>query len=87
MTTDRPKSFSLSPEVHSYLVAHGTPPDGVQRALIEETREKLGDLLSKADRSEDLEGLLEDVLQNQEQLKKLSSELGSGADGEGGTDS
>jgi caffeoyl-CoA O-methyltransferase len=42
MTTDRPKSFSLSPEVHEYLVAHGTPPDAVQQALIEETREKLG---------------------------------------------
>jgi caffeoyl-CoA O-methyltransferase len=42
MTTDRPKSFSLSPEVHEYLVAHGTPPDVVQQALIEETREKLG---------------------------------------------
>ena len=32
-----PKSFQLSPEVHEYLVAHGTPPDDVQRALIEET--------------------------------------------------
>jgi caffeoyl-CoA O-methyltransferase len=27
----------LSPEVHEYLVAHGTPPDPVQRELIEET--------------------------------------------------
>ena len=34
-----PKSFFLSPEVHDYLVAHGTPPDGVQQALIERTRE------------------------------------------------
>src|SRR4051812_12437525 len=32
-----PKSFQLSPEVHEYLVAHGTPPDDVQRSLIEET--------------------------------------------------
>ena len=39
--TDRPKSFHLSPEVHAYLVQHGTPPDEVQRALIEETQ-KLG---------------------------------------------
>jgi caffeoyl-CoA O-methyltransferase len=38
---DRPKSFSLSPEVHQYLVEHGTPPDDLQRGLIEETR-KLG---------------------------------------------
>jgi caffeoyl-CoA O-methyltransferase len=35
---DVPKSFALSPEIHAYLVAHGTPPDAVQRALIEETR-------------------------------------------------
>jgi caffeoyl-CoA O-methyltransferase len=38
---DAPKSFALSPEVHEYLVAHGTPPDAIQRELIEETR-KLG---------------------------------------------
>ncbi len=35
---DAPKSFHLSPEVHAYLVEHGTPPDAVQRELIEETR-------------------------------------------------
>jgi caffeoyl-CoA O-methyltransferase len=35
---DPPKSFHLPPEIHAYLVAHGTPPDDVQRALIEETR-------------------------------------------------
>ena len=38
---DPPKSFHLSHEVHSYLVQHGTPPDEIQRALIEETQ-KLG---------------------------------------------
>ena len=32
-----PKSFFLTPEIHEYVVAHGTPPDAVQRALIEET--------------------------------------------------
>jgi caffeoyl-CoA O-methyltransferase len=32
-----PKSFLLSPELAEYLVAHGTPPDAVQAALIEET--------------------------------------------------
>ena len=36
---DQPKSFNLSPEIHQYLVAHGTPPDDVQRALIERTSE------------------------------------------------
>lgn len=32
-----PKSFVLSTELHEYLVAHGTPPDAVQRDLIAET--------------------------------------------------
>jgi caffeoyl-CoA O-methyltransferase len=41
--TDGPKSFLLSLEVHSYLVAHGMPPDRVQQALIDETR-ALGDV-------------------------------------------
>jgi caffeoyl-CoA O-methyltransferase len=35
--SDDPKSFFLSTEIHDYLVAHGTPPDAVQRALIDET--------------------------------------------------
>lgn len=34
---DNPKSFFLSPEIHEYLVAHGTPPDAVQQSLIAET--------------------------------------------------
>lgn len=36
---DRVKSLGVSPDVHAYLVAHGTPPDDVLTALIEETRE------------------------------------------------
>lgn len=40
------------------------------------TRDKLRDLLTKIDRSEDLEAVLERVLQNTEELKQLSSELG-----------
>ncbi len=32
-----PKSFQLSSQVHDYLVAHGSPPDDVQRALIDAT--------------------------------------------------
>lgn len=32
-----PKSFFLTPEVHAYVVAHGTPPDAAQQALIDET--------------------------------------------------
>jgi type VI secretion system protein ImpB len=41
-----------------------------------ETRNKLSDLISKADRSTELEALLEKALQDPEALKKLSSELG-----------
>lgn len=36
--SDAPKSFHLSPAVHDYLVRHGSPPDAVQRELIEETK-------------------------------------------------
>jgi caffeoyl-CoA O-methyltransferase len=42
MTEPAPKSFYLSPEIHAYLVAHGSPPDAVERALIDETREQVG---------------------------------------------
>jgi type VI secretion system protein ImpB len=41
-----------------------------------ETRNKLNDLMSKVDRSEQLEGLLERVLQNPDDLKKISEQLG-----------
>jgi type VI secretion system protein ImpB len=41
-----------------------------------ETRAKLRDLMSKVDRSDELEGLLEQVLQDKEKLDKLSAELG-----------
>jgi len=45
-----------------------------------DTRNKLRDLLTKADRSEELENILEDVLSNTEALQSLSDELGVGAD-------
>jgi type VI secretion system protein ImpB len=45
---------------------------------LKETRDRLRDLLTKVDRSDDLEGLLEQVLKNDENIKKLSSELGQG---------
>ena len=32
-----PKTVAVTAEVHDYLVAHGTPPDDVQRRLIEAT--------------------------------------------------
>lgn len=37
--SDAPKDFHLSPAVHDYLVAHGSPPDAVQQELIEATRQ------------------------------------------------
>jgi type VI secretion system protein ImpB len=43
-----------------------------------ETRAKLNDLMAKVDRSEDLEGILERVLQNSGDLEKLRKELGLG---------
>jgi type VI secretion system protein ImpB len=45
------------------------------KALME-TRSKLRDLMSKVDRSEDLEKMLEDVLQDKDKLGQLSAELG-----------
>ena len=54
-------------------------------AALLETREKLKDLLTKVDRSEDLEELLEKVLQNSDQLKELSDQLGV-ASGDGGAE-
>ena len=47
------------------------------RALME-TRDKLRDLMSKVDRSEELEGLLEQVLKNENELKSLQDQLGLG---------
>jgi type VI secretion system protein ImpB len=41
-----------------------------------ETRDKLRDLATKIDRSDDLENVLEQVLSNTDQLKQLSGELG-----------
>jgi type VI secretion system protein ImpB len=45
------------------------------KALME-TRNKLRDLMSKVDRSEELENLLEQVLQSDSELKSLSNQLG-----------
>jgi type VI secretion system protein ImpB len=43
-----------------------------------ETRDKLRDLLTKIDRSDELETLLERILKSDEEIKKLSAELGAG---------
>ena len=47
---------------------------------LKDTRDKLSDLMSKADLSEDLEGVLEKVLQSTDDMKKLSEELGVGSE-------
>jgi type VI secretion system protein ImpB len=49
-----------------------------------ETRNKLRDLLTKVDRSEDLEGILENALQSPEDMAKLAEELGVEKPSEGG---
>ena len=48
-----------------------------------ETRNKLRDLLTKADRSEKLEEVLEDILKNTDALASLSGELGLDKSDEG----
>ena len=48
-----------------------------------ETRNKLRDLMTKVDRSEELEGLLEQVLQNTEDLNRMAGDLGIEASGDG----
>lgn len=48
-----------------------------------ETRNKLRDLMAKADSSEELENLLEKVLQNEDSLSGLKDELKIADDGDG----
>lgn len=49
-----------------------------------DTRDNLRDLLTKIDRSDDLESILEQALSNPDDLKKLAGELGIEGDSEGG---
>ncbi len=49
-----------------------------------DTRDKLRDLLTKVDRSDDLETLLENILQDEDQLNELKSQLGVDDSGEKG---
>ncbi len=51
---------------------------------IMETRNKLRDLLTKADRSDKLESILEEVLSNTKTLEALSGELGVGKEDDQG---
>lgn len=45
---------------------------------LQETRDKIRDLLSKVDLSENLEAKLEEILQNTEKLNQLATEVGAG---------
>ena len=47
---------------------------------LQETRDQLRDLLTKADRSEDLETTLEKILSDADNLKGVSDELGVGSE-------
>lgn len=47
-----------------------------------EARNKLRDLMTKVDRSEELENLLEEVLKNTDQIQALASQLGSSDKGD-----
>ncbi|MAD44714.1 MAG: type VI secretion system contractile sheath small subunit [Oceanospirillaceae bacterium] len=49
-----------------------------------DARNKLRDLLSKADRSEDLENVLEEILKNTDNVTEISQQLGLGEEKEGG---
>ena len=57
------------------LTADAAADTAPLRKLLE-TRNKLRDLMTKVDRSDELEGLLEQVLQNDEELKRMADELG-----------
>lgn len=46
-----------------------------------DARNKLRDLMSKADRSEELEAILEEVLQNTDKIAAMSKELGNDEEG------
>jgi type VI secretion system protein ImpB len=48
-----------------------------------ETRDKLRDLLTKVDRSDELENLLERILNSKEDITKLSAELGASSPEQG----
>lgn len=51
---------------------------------LRETRDRLAELVNKVDRSDELEGLLEQVLQDQEKRDALADQLGLKGDSNGG---
>jgi type VI secretion system protein ImpB len=75
--------FSSMDDFQPARVANQVEP---LRKLLE-TRNKLSDLIAKADRSNDLESLLENVLQDPKAMEKLSKELGLDVQGDGSSNS
>jgi type VI secretion system protein ImpB len=61
--------------IEDFEPAHVAEQVPALKALLE-TRNKLRDLMSKVDRSEQLESLLEQILTNENELKSLSGQLG-----------
>ncbi len=75
--------FDGMPDFEPANVAKQVP--ALQQLL--ETRKKLEELLTKVDRSPKLEGGLEEILKNADELKKVSADLGTRVkddNGEGG---
>lgn len=68
--------FSSMADFEPARIAEQVEP--IRRLL--ETRAKLVQLLTKIDRSEELESLLETVLKNSDDLNRLSQELGIGGE-------
>ena len=73
-------SFKSMDDFHPTAIVNQVEP--LKQLL--EARNKLRDLMSKADRSEELEGILEDILQNTDKVTSISEELGIGKDKDGG---
>jgi len=72
-------NFSSMDDFHPTAIVNQVEP--LKQLL--EARNKLRDLMSKADRSEKLEGILEDILQNTDKVASISEELGLGKKDEG----
>lgn len=69
--------FNSMDDFHPTAIVNQVEP---LRQLLE-ARNKLRDLMSKADRSEELESILEDILKNTDKVASISQELGLGKEG------
>lgn len=69
--------FSNMDDFHPTAIVNQVEP--LKQLL--EARNKLRDLMSKADRSEELENILEDILKSTDKVASISQELGLGKEG------